>query len=136
MSKYDDIINLAHHEPSDKHPRMSIDNRAAIFAPFKALDGYTEAIDETGKELDDKIILGEDEKNVLDEILNSLSLIIKSKPEVEINYFIKDEFKNGGLYTIFTGSLKKIDLLTKELVFTNNKKINIEDIKSIKILRN
>ena len=31
------------------HPKMSIENRAKIFAPFAALKGYEEAIDETAK---------------------------------------------------------------------------------------
>ena len=33
---YDDIINLPHHEPKH-HPRMSMQSRAAQFAPFAAL---------------------------------------------------------------------------------------------------
>ena len=46
--KYDDIINLPHHE-SKKHPRMSKEARAAQFAPFAALTGYDAAIEETGR---------------------------------------------------------------------------------------
>ena len=44
---YDDIIDLPHHQ-SRVHPRMPEANRAAQFAPFAALTGYGEAIDETG----------------------------------------------------------------------------------------
>jgi hypothetical protein len=40
---YDDIINLPHYEPKH-HPRMSMWNRAAQFAPFAALTGYDAAI--------------------------------------------------------------------------------------------
>jgi len=40
---YDDIINLPHYEPKH-HPRMSMWNRAAQFAPFAALTGYDDAI--------------------------------------------------------------------------------------------
>lgn len=46
--KYDDIINLEHHV-SKKHPQMDIKNRAAQFAPFAALTGHEEAIDDTAK---------------------------------------------------------------------------------------
>jgi len=44
-NNYDDIINLPHHV-SKRHPQMSMQNRAAQFAPFAALTGYEEAIDE------------------------------------------------------------------------------------------
>ena len=40
---YDDIINLPHYEPKH-HPRMSMWNRAAQFAPFADLTGYDAAI--------------------------------------------------------------------------------------------
>ena len=42
---YDDIINQPHYEPKH-HPRMSMWNRAAQFAPFAALTGYDAAIRE------------------------------------------------------------------------------------------
>jgi hypothetical protein len=51
MDNYDDIINLPHYEPKH-HPRMSMWNRAAQFAPFAALTGYEEAIFNKQKELD------------------------------------------------------------------------------------
>ena len=43
MDNYDDIINLPHYEPKH-HPRMTMWNRAAQFAPFAALTGYDAAI--------------------------------------------------------------------------------------------
>ena len=46
---YDDIINLPHYEPKH-HPRMSMWNRAAQFAPFAALTGYDAAIKDTALE--------------------------------------------------------------------------------------
>ena len=45
---YDDIINLPHYEPKH-HPRMSMWNRAAQFAPFAALTGYEDAIKDTAQ---------------------------------------------------------------------------------------
>jgi len=46
--KYDDIINMEH-PTSKKHPRMDGLNRAGQFAPFAALTGLDDAIEETGK---------------------------------------------------------------------------------------
>ena len=48
ISAYDDIIYLPHPEPR-KHPRMPIENRAAQFAPFAALTGFGDQIEETEK---------------------------------------------------------------------------------------
>jgi hypothetical protein len=48
MSNYDDIINLPHHV-SKRHPQMSMWNRAAQFAPFAALTGYEDAIEDVNK---------------------------------------------------------------------------------------
>lgn len=43
---YRDIIDLPHHT-SLRHPRMAEEMRAAQFAPFAALTGYDEVIEET-----------------------------------------------------------------------------------------
>ena len=51
---YDDIINLPHHV-STKHPPMSKEMRAAQFAPFEALTGHEEAVEETEKITTEKI---------------------------------------------------------------------------------
>lgn len=48
MNQYDDIIDHPHHV-SDRHPRMSMYQRAAQFAPFSALAGHNEAIMETAR---------------------------------------------------------------------------------------
>ncbi len=55
---YDDIINQPHYEPKH-HPRMSMWNRAAQFAPFAALTGYDAAIQESGRLTDDWLGLSE-----------------------------------------------------------------------------
>lgn len=65
MGKYDDIINLPHHE-SKKHPRLSIEQRAAQFAPYAALSGYGEAINETSKITDNRMNLAEFMSKIID----------------------------------------------------------------------
>ena len=54
MGNYDDIINLPHHV-SKKHPRLSIEQRAAQFAPFAALTGYDEQVRETERLTENRI---------------------------------------------------------------------------------
>ena len=44
--RYDDIIHLPHHQSTERK-HMSLHDRAAQFAPFAALSGYEEAIEET-----------------------------------------------------------------------------------------
>ena len=46
--KYDDIIGLPHPDPK-RHPRMSLLERAAQFAPFAALTGFGDVIDKTAR---------------------------------------------------------------------------------------
>lgn len=54
MEEYEDIINLPHPEPKH-HPRMTMKQRAAQFAPFAALSGYEKAIMETQHEQEEVI---------------------------------------------------------------------------------
>lgn len=44
--KYKDIIHAQRPPVPEKHPRMTLLNRAKIFSPFAALRGYDEKIDE------------------------------------------------------------------------------------------
>ena len=47
--KYEDIINLPHWDPKF-HKRMSNIDRAAQFAPFAALTGFSDAIEKAEKQ--------------------------------------------------------------------------------------
>ena len=48
--RYDDIIDLPH-PTSKRHPRMSLADRAAQFAPFAALTGFDGVIDKTARRI-------------------------------------------------------------------------------------
>ena len=52
-NQYDDIINLPHHV-SKKHPQMSMYARAAQFAPFAALTGYDDIIEEAARKINEE----------------------------------------------------------------------------------
>jgi len=58
---YDDIINLPHYEPKH-HPRMSMWNRAAQFAPFAALTGYEDSIKDTAHDNADSYEAGNNDE--------------------------------------------------------------------------
>lgn len=52
IERYKEIINHEHHV-STRHPRMSELDRAAQFAPFAALTGYDDIINEVNKKTND-----------------------------------------------------------------------------------
>ncbi len=126
INKYDDIINYSHYEPM-RHKRMPILERASQFAPFAALTGYEEKIKEVSKEKYDKKEILEDKINEIDLKLVRLKSIIKEKPLITITYF------KEGTYLSYTGNLKQIDDINRVLVFTNRKKIPLEDVMEISI---
>ena len=128
--KYDDIINLER-PVSLKHPRMAISDRAAQFAPFAALTGYDDAIDETGRYTDNMAELSEDAKELLDRKQLFLGHIIEKKPEITVTYFVPDSKKSGGKYRKASGKLKAIDEYKRELVFTCGTRISVDMIRSI-----
>ena len=128
MGKYDDIINLPHHE-SLNHPRMSNYNRAAQFAPFAALVGYEEAIEKSQERMTRRKELSEDKKQ---EIANTLNRL-EQNVEVTIEYFVlKDKTLDMGKYLTYAGKIKKIDHVERKIIFLNRKSIYIKDIYDIK----
>ena len=128
MDDYKDIIKIKKHEPSYKHPRMSIESRSGIFAPFSSLSGYKEEIDETSRTTDNKIELDEDSK----EKINNILINLNKNQEVMIEYFIKDNKKTGGKYIKVSGIIKKIDYINKEIIMIDKTKISINNIINIK----
>ena len=52
--RYDDIIGMTHHVSKDR-PHMATADRAAQFAPFAALTGLEQAIDESCKKHNNEI---------------------------------------------------------------------------------
>ncbi|MBR4262934.1 MAG: hypothetical protein IKQ35_06190 [Bacilli bacterium] len=128
MDKYLDIINLEHYEPR-YHKRMNIDNRSAIFAPFAALSGYEDSINETARYVESKIILTDEKIEQLNKKINDYKNKI-----IKITYFIKDKYKDGGIYVSITDKIKKIDLINKEIILFSKETIKIEDILDIDVL--
>ena len=124
---YDDIINLPH-PTSQRHPRMPIRDRAAIFSPFAALSGHGAAIAETARLTERRIELDEDTRAELDRRQAILLGHIDEQPEVTITWFQPDERKDGGAYLTATGRLKKLRELERLLVLADGTEIPLEDV--------
>ena len=127
MNKYDDIINMPRHI-SSKHPQMKIIDRAAQFAPFAALTGHKESINEASRITDSKKELDENQKEILNNKLNYILLNLDKLLEIKITYFQADLKKSGGKYVTVLASIKKIGEYNKVLVLNNGKKIKIDDL--------
>ena len=127
MGKYDDIINLPHHE-SSIHPRMPIESRAAQFAPFAALSGHEEAISEEERITEPLKELSDNDKSRISEALHEA---IDNKRLVRISYFCPDNFKKGGSYKTTEGKIKKWEETDNNLIFENGLIIKIPYIYDI-----
>ena len=124
---YDDIIHLPH-PTSARHPRMPVQERAAIFSPFAALSGHGAAIAETARLTEQRIELDEDARAELDWRQAVLLKHMDAQPEITITWFQPDEQKEGGAYLTVSGRLKKIKELERILVLADGTKIPLEDV--------
>ena len=129
MGKYDDIINLPHHE-STRHPKMPALDRAVQFLPFAALPGHDAAIRETARYTDNRAELDEIRKKELE--LQLLRVQLAQKPQVSITYFVPDAKKAGGAYFTITGTIQKIDENQYQVIMENGTVIQVNDIYEIK----
>lgn len=129
-SKYDDIMNLPHHV-SKKHPQMSLEERAAQFAPFAALTGYNDAINETARLTNDRIELNDEEKNILDYKIQIIQERMSKRPTLTFTYFIPDPKKDGGRYITVTGIVRKIDEYRQVIILEDKTEIPLNEIVSI-----
>lgn len=136
LHQYEDIIDLPHYV-SKKHPRMSTMARAAQFAPFAALTGYEDAINETARFTDQKMELDENKKAELDEkmgyLLENLKKPVEEREQVTFTWFQKDARKEGGTYIDCTEKIKRINTYTQRVTMMDETQIAMEDIVEIQI---
>ena len=127
---YDDILHLPH-PTSSRHPRMSRTDRAAQFSPFAALSCHGEAVAETARVTERRMDLDEDAKAELDRRQAYLAGLLQVRPEVTVTWFLPDEKKAGGRYVTATGRLKQIDAYERVLVFTDGRRISLDDMTAL-----
>ena len=126
---YDDIIHLPHHV-SERHPQMSMYNRAAQFAPFAALTGHNAAITEAARLTEAEQELSESDAEVLNRKLAYLQSL-DEKPTISVTYFVPDDKKEGGSYHTATGIVKSVEPDKGVLQFEDGTGIPVIRIKDI-----
>lgn len=125
MGKYDHIINLPHHQSATR-PHMSNHDRAAQFSPFAALSGHEEAIEETARLTDGRIVLGEYEAEILDEKMRQL--IENPRRRITVTYFVPDPKKQGGKYVTVEKTARRVDEVYHKIIFEDRSEIRFEDV--------
>jgi len=127
--RYEDMLYLPHHMSPTRMPMTRL-NRAAQFAPFDALNGYSAAIRETARQTQQQAELDDSAKHRLNRKLQQL-LQYHDTPEITVTWFRPDDRKAGGAYVITTGILRKIDVFRHLLLLESGIIIPIESIRQL-----
>lgn len=127
MRNYEDIRNheryqLKHHTP------MSLESRAAQFAPFAALVGYDEEIGEAARSTDGREELSEDAIDALNQAFQKLLEHEEERLLVTVTYFQPDAKKNGGRYMTYTGNFRFYDAEKRVMKFVDGMVIGVEQV--------
>lgn len=137
---YDDIIHMEYPLKSTdviKHPRMRLEDRAKIFAPFAALKGHEEAIKAREKIIVPRIELSEEAMEYLDLQLGKIEGLLADgqHPIITVVYFQRDKLskEDGGEYIQFTGMVAKLNRTSRILQIVE-KRLPLEDIYKIELV--
>lgn len=130
MDKYGEILHMKR-PVSKKYKAMSMEDRAAQFAPFAALDGHKESIDEAGRYLEKRVELSRDRLEKLNQKISYIIDHIDEAPEIEVTYFKADPIKNGGKYVKEVKKLKKYNEYKRKFEFYDKMSIEAIDIYDI-----
>ena len=130
MDTYRDIIDHPHYR-SKTRPHMSMQNRAAQFAPFAALTGYDDCIREETRLTEAQIIPGDWAQEELDAKLRRLEEAQAAHPALTVTYFVPDPIKQGGRYETKSGILKRIRRAERELILVGEPPIPLDAVLSL-----
>ncbi|MCM1111347.1 MAG: hypothetical protein NC336_09070 [Clostridium sp.] len=134
MGKYDNIIDRKYEGTTSRRP-MSLENRAAQFAPFAALTGHDEAISETARQTSERIELSEEEQRELSGRMKILlEHLVRGPVDVTVTLFRPDPSKPGGRYVPLTSTVRRYDEFSRTLLTTSGQTIPLVDILALTIL--
>ena len=116
---------------SARHAPMRRCDRAAQFAPFAALSGFDETVQEAGRLTQAQIELAENEREALNDALVRLAARLPEQPEVRLTYFQPDAKKSGGTYRTILTRVRRLDANVQVLVLTDGTRIPFDALLSI-----
>lgn len=116
---------------SARHTPMRRCDRAAQFAPFAALSGFDETVQEAGRLTQAQIELAENEREALNDALVRLAARLPEQPEVRLTYFQPDAKKSGGTYRTILTRVRRLDANAQVLVLTDGTRIPFDALLSI-----
>lgn len=116
---------------SARHAPMRRCDRAAQFAPFAALSGFDETVQEAGRLTQAQIELAENEREALNDALVRLAARLPEQPEVRLTYFQPDAKKSGGIYRTILTRIRRLDANAQVLVLTDGTRIPFDALLSI-----
>ena len=118
--RYGDILGHSYPFPL-RHARMPVEDRAAQFASFAALNGYEEAVEEEARLTEREIDLDD-----------SVREMIRGETVwLSVTWFQPDVHKDGGAYRTAAGRLKKIDYYRQVLWLAEIKSGNQPGLENI-----
>ena len=108
--RYGDILGHSYPFPL-RHARMPVEDRAAQFASFAALNGYEEAVEEEARLTEREIDLDDSVRETLNQTLVEAEeqLMRGETVRLSVTWFQPDACKEGGAYRTAAGRLTKID---------------------------
>ena len=112
---------------------MPMASRAAQFAPFAALTGYDEAVQEAGRRTDRRVELSEDTAEELNRRLCWLRDHIGEAPEIAVTWFVPDGKKEGGAYRTVRDRLQAIKERPLRLILRRGTEIPAADILALRL---
>ena len=127
VHRYDDMIDMPHHRSASRS-HMSLHDRAAQFAPFAALTGYEDVLEETKRSTEPRPVLDETQITAINETLRYLSANREKNIRVAVTYFRSDPVKQGGAYLTDIGTIAKMDEAEKQLMMESGRKISMFDL--------
>jgi len=124
-SMYQDIMNVPYQQ-SKRHLAMNQLDRAAQFAPFGALEGFSDLIKDKTKAYSLKKYSNLEQEN---QVKRQLQYLVVHPKRVDVNYF-NDE---SGYYEHVKGSLEAVDWQKGRVTFAKTS-IVILNIRAIKLI--